>query len=388
MKKRGFLVKNKKGISDIVTYLLIIVISMIALGILWVIVANFLSQGGEQVSLQGITISLGIKSAQIFSDDVSIRVSRGAGEGDLRGVKFIFSDGSKTESFDDKTALGQLEEKTFNFNLQELENSELKTVSVAPIYFSAGKETIGNIVDTFQFSQTQISGETDVTGTGEETGGATCGDHQCVSPENAASCSADCRSDNIGGVCENNICEAGENSVSCPNDCNNENPVCGDAQCVSPESISSCPADCSTCVPETCAEIEKQCGSWSSARCGGTIECSPCASGDYCTDDGKCLQDAPLNFGTIDGVWPIGAAKYFDSESLPKTPSEISGYIGKYVKFITGSEAGNCRKIEYAENLNVPGVYDKSYLRIEVVVNINGGNGYEVWRSSSCGGIA
>ncbi len=380
--KRGNFFINKKGISDIITYLLIIVISMIALGILWVIVANFLSQGGEQVSLQGITISLSIKNAQISSGGVSVMVSRSAGGGDLKGIKFIFSDGTKTESFDDKTPLKQLEEKTFNFNLQELENSELKTVSIAPIYSASGKETTGNILDTFQFSSSQTSG---VMG---EAGGATCGDHQCVSPENAASCLADCGSVNTGGTCGNNICEAGENSVSCPSDCNNENPVCGDTQCVPPETIISCPADCSTCVPETCDEIGKQCGSWSSARCGGTIECSPCASGNYCADDGQCLQDTPLNSGTIEGVWPPGAVKYFDSGSLPKTPLEISNYIGKYVKFTTGNEAGSCRKIEYAENLNVPDVYDKSYLRIEVVVGINVGNGYEVWRSSSCGGVA
>src|SRR3989344_6429924 len=128
---------NKKGISDIVVYLLIIVISMIAIGILWIIVANVLSQGSGQVSsgVGQLLVSLKIEKVQVESNgDVSVTVKRNAGAGDLAGVKFIFSDGNNAESFDNKISLKELDEKTFDFELQNINSLELKTISIAPIY--------------------------------------------------------------------------------------------------------------------------------------------------------------------------------------------------------------------------------------------------------------
>ena len=47
------------------------------------------------------------------------------------------------------------------------------------------------------------------------------------------------------------------------------------------------------CVPDTCAGLGYNCGSWSDG-CGGTLDCGPCASGYTCTA-GTCVADVTGN---------------------------------------------------------------------------------------------
>ena len=56
---------NKKGLSMVVTSLIIILLVLVAIGIIWVVVQNIITEGTEQVSLGKFTINLEIRSAKI-----------------------------------------------------------------------------------------------------------------------------------------------------------------------------------------------------------------------------------------------------------------------------------------------------------------------------------
>jgi len=160
MKKKRFIsnsliIKNQKGLSAIVATLIIILLVLVAVGIIWVVVRSIVQEGAERIELGRFTLDLEIKSVQIGDDDVTvIVVKRNPGEGNFIGMNFIFSDGTNTEIIRENTTLEETEEKSFTFILTEISIDDLKTVSVIPIFeLSSGKESAGDIVDSFDISE-------------------------------------------------------------------------------------------------------------------------------------------------------------------------------------------------------------------------------------------
>src|SRR3989304_5627712 len=146
-----FLGSSTKGLSDVVTTLVIILISLVAIGVVWVVIQNVIQKGSEQVELGQFTLDLQIKAVQVQDENVTIViVKRNPGEGEFVGMNFIFSDGQNSEIIRENISLQELEEKTFTFTLTTISTSALKSVSVAPIYRpSSGRETIGSVSDMF-----------------------------------------------------------------------------------------------------------------------------------------------------------------------------------------------------------------------------------------------
>jgi len=111
--------KNKRGMSAVVTTLIIILLVIVALGIIWVVVRNVLQSGTEEIEWANECrlVELEAVSISVFgngSDEYNVTLSRtGSGEDTLGGVKLVFSDGtdySNVTEFD--IAIGKLETKT------------------------------------------------------------------------------------------------------------------------------------------------------------------------------------------------------------------------------------------------------------------------------------
>src|SRR3989344_5947807 len=142
---------KKRGLSGVVTTLIIVLLVLVAVGIIWAVVKNVVQRGAEQVDLGQFTLDLQIKKDQVQN-------------GNFVGINFIFSDGQNSEIIRQNASLQELEEKSFTFTLTKISTNNLKTVSVAPIYqLDSGKETVENTVATFDVPK---SG----TGTGAATG--------------------------------------------------------------------------------------------------------------------------------------------------------------------------------------------------------------------------
>ena len=130
----------------VITTLIIILFVLVAVGIVWVVVKNIISESAEQVTLGKLTMDLEIKKVTVNDGSVDVQVKRNPGAGELSGIKFIISDGVDTQVFEEATTMKELATKTFILSYTGL----VKEVSIAGIFETAsGKEFTGNEIDTY-----------------------------------------------------------------------------------------------------------------------------------------------------------------------------------------------------------------------------------------------
>ena len=98
---------DKRGLSEVITTLLIIGLSLAAIVIIWVVIQNIISTGSDQVSLGKFTMDLQIEKVLINPGTLEVTVKRNPGKGELNGLKFIISDGTSTEVLEEKNLLGK-----------------------------------------------------------------------------------------------------------------------------------------------------------------------------------------------------------------------------------------------------------------------------------------
>ena len=170
--------KSDKGLSTIVATLLIILITLVAVGIIWVVVKNVIQQNAEQVSFGKFTINLEISKADIINEtDISITVRRNPGKGELFGVLFIAYGEDNSEIVKYNISMQELEERNFQIILYVINTSIVKKVSIAPIFISdSGKEYIGDIQDEYVFSDNPGTYTPPVCGNGVIETGEACDD--------------------------------------------------------------------------------------------------------------------------------------------------------------------------------------------------------------------
>ena len=82
----SFLRKNRRGLSAVVTTLIIILLALVAIGTLWAVVGSLISEGTGDIGLEQFTLDLSIKNAYIDTadlDNIKVRVRRNVGAGEI-----------------------------------------------------------------------------------------------------------------------------------------------------------------------------------------------------------------------------------------------------------------------------------------------------------------
>jgi hypothetical protein len=186
--------KNEKGLSTIVATLLIILLTLVAVGIVWVVIRNVIQSSAEQVSLGKFTLNLEIKDVHVnvSNNSISVKIKRNTGEGEISGLNFIIDDGDNTEVVKTNLSLNELEEKTVKLDLDSVNISKIKKVSVAPVFLLAsGKESVGDVKDEYTVSANSGTSGTTCTvdcvgkNCGSDGCGGSCGN--CVPPQTCQS---------------------------------------------------------------------------------------------------------------------------------------------------------------------------------------------------------
>ena len=143
---------NKRGLSTIVVTLILIVLSLVAVGVVWVVVSNLLNTGTQQANFQFGTLFLNLKLDKVSVDssgNLLVTVSRGTGQGDLREIDFIVSDGKNSQVIKKPTTMSELGTSTFTITPSDLGTlSTPVQVDIAPVINSGGTNQIGSKVDS------------------------------------------------------------------------------------------------------------------------------------------------------------------------------------------------------------------------------------------------
>jgi len=139
---------GKRGLSGVVTTLLLILLGLVAVGVLWVVVANVLEDSSSQVNLDKFTVGLVIDEARYNGNNVDIKVSRQPGKGDVQKLKFAISNGVDTEVLEG-VGIQELETHVYSLSYSGI----VKSVSVLPIL---GEEEISGNAVVKEFSDKEM----------------------------------------------------------------------------------------------------------------------------------------------------------------------------------------------------------------------------------------
>lgn len=358
---------NKRGLSAIITTLLVVLLVLVAIGIVWGVIRNILQKGAEDVASSTSCLNLDVRATSVNCNNPEsciVKLTRSGAESSLLGgVKLVFYSSTENSGVIDKEdvpALGgnveSLVGKTVTVD-STLDNP-IKLEVTAYFLDDSGKEQLCTTT-SIDIGTGTVSTGGDTGGESGETGGdeGFCGDGTCLEGiENCENCLSDCGC-NIGESCVGGICVAS----------------CGDGDCVGDETCSTCEADCGSC------ESEIYCGDES---CNGEETCQSCEADCGCEVGSECVEGIceAMEFatsGTIDAVWPPGSGIYFDDVDLP----QVDGlYYGAAVYF-PDVDATSCYLIVgYSYD---PLVYANAIVELSLnePLGISGGDTYQIWES-------
>ena len=143
---------NKRGVSAIITMVLIIMIVVVSIVIIWAVIGPIVEKTGEGAEDGQFSVVLQIEDFEVKPNgDISLIVSRGASGPDLPSLKVFVFDGTDTTTFTTE-GLDKMQTKKLTLPSGGL----VKEISVAPVFESSGDEKIGNVGANLKFSNKEV----------------------------------------------------------------------------------------------------------------------------------------------------------------------------------------------------------------------------------------
>ena len=133
------MIYNSKGLSTIVTTLIIILLSLVAIGIIWVVVSNVLESGAGQSEINAKCLQVDVRAtaASCTGGGCNVTYARRSGGDDIDGLKIILSNGIETvPAFDVSTNVAPLATATAT-GIAESLTPDPNSVQVAAYFVDA-----------------------------------------------------------------------------------------------------------------------------------------------------------------------------------------------------------------------------------------------------------
>jgi flagellin-like protein len=113
--------KNKKGLSGVVTTLILVLLVLAAVGIIWVVISGIIDEGTQSATISSKCLEVEVKPTKVGCDagrdNCNVTVTRSAGGEEIAGIKLIFSkEGGESN-----------EVKEFNGNIDALQTITVPT---------------------------------------------------------------------------------------------------------------------------------------------------------------------------------------------------------------------------------------------------------------------
>lgn len=364
---------NKRGLSAIITTMLVVLLVLVAIGIVWGVIRNIIRGGEEEIGVSAKCLHIDVRAIAVNCNNPEACVvtfeRTGTDNDAIGGVKLIFFNETGNSGVIDKAGnIEKLAGKTITDLDSTLDAPDKLEVTVY-LEDASGNEQLCDAQTTSTNIDVGVGGgDVEPNGEGPPNGGGEgiCGDYEINTP-NSEGLDEECEG---GTGCTDCICDVGYDPAS---------PLGLD--CVR-DPLMQCSGDIADWDP-----LHEECDG--GADCivpggeppGQPNECT-CPEGYDPDEAGGCIQRLALVAGTVDEVWPIDAVMYFASDSLPTEEGDDIKYSsGYYVKF-PGSSEPDCLLIA---NYVLPfGTYTRSHIAFNSEANILVGDTYEIWGDSTC----
>lgn len=132
--------KEKRGLSGIIETIVLVLLVLLAVGIVWAVVQGLIVGKTEEIAQMSNTLELQITKVNTTNqpaDTIAVQVERGAGEGDIAGIRFILDNGDENSLIDNTNADAKLQpyaKKTFDVTSTDFDLTTLKKVEVVAIF--------------------------------------------------------------------------------------------------------------------------------------------------------------------------------------------------------------------------------------------------------------
>lgn len=87
--------KNKRGLSTIVIILIIVLLSLVATGIVWLVVKGIIGAGVSQIEINAKCMEIDVKATDVVSTSATVYdvtlTREGGSEDEIGGVKLVFT---------------------------------------------------------------------------------------------------------------------------------------------------------------------------------------------------------------------------------------------------------------------------------------------------------
>ncbi len=120
---------NKKGLSAVVTTLLVILLVLVAVGVIWVVIRNVVESGAETIDISSKCIAVDVSAQSVTAvsgeeGNYSVTLKRNAGGDTIGGVKVnIFNSTASSGLIDFGATLGELETETSKIETNSVTNA-------------------------------------------------------------------------------------------------------------------------------------------------------------------------------------------------------------------------------------------------------------------------
>lgn len=426
---------NKRGLSQVVTIIILIFLVLVAIGIVWAAVRGLLANGANSISTGNLAVNMVIDSASYNSSSgiATVKVTRNKGISDVNitSLKFIVSDSQNSDSFVVNIPRGFPEyiTRTYTLNISKstiLNLHDIQSIKVVPFYTtgSGTKELSSSGLSAYEFNTSGTQSSFNIqchTASDCGTNGWIAGTNFCFNKtqvqqyyKNYSCFSLTCSFSSHIYVKEN--CASGEtcNNGTCgvpPKACTTSNAsvACGQSEFIGSATCQSSNLitqyykqyDCinNLCATNTSNKIITNCSAnnppevcssqgTNVPQCFTPLQCTTnadCATNPnfgpaYVCKLGNCTLETPSINGTVDAPWPPGRNEYFQSKDLPNNASNATDYAG-YTIIFPGSTQNQCLQIRDYVYPNST-AYD-SYIRLnESQTNVSAGDQFQIWETS------
>jgi len=149
--------ESKRGLSAIVATLLIILLTIVAIGIIWLVIRNVVQSGAETIDISSKCVEVNLEAVSVNETsagvyDVTLR-RRSGGQDDLGGIKVNIFNTTTSSGVMDFGTLNRLQTKKVTFNTsQASEVTNGNKIEFTPFFLDAsGNEQLCSQTGEFKF---------------------------------------------------------------------------------------------------------------------------------------------------------------------------------------------------------------------------------------------